>query len=85
MGFPGTQSLYRGFDRWDFMVADVPAIVVAPHQADAQRNWVWRAEFWDHEPGVDLALLAKVWPPKSNWLEASGVKPDILRVDFLPP
>jgi hypothetical protein len=26
-----------------------------------------------------------MWPPKSNWLEASGVKPDILRVDFLPP
>jgi pimeloyl-ACP methyl ester carboxylesterase len=59
MDFPGTQSLYRGFDRWDFMVADVPAIIVAPKQADAQRNWVWRAEFWDHEPGVDLALLAK--------------------------
>jgi pimeloyl-ACP methyl ester carboxylesterase len=58
MDFPGTKTLYRDFERWDFVVAGVPAIVVAPHAADTQRNWVWRAEFWDHEPGVDLALLA---------------------------
>jgi hypothetical protein len=25
-----------------------------------------------------------LWPPKSNWLETSGVKLDILRVGFLP-
>ena len=58
MKFPGAKSVYRGFARWDFEVAGVPAIVVAPPKADAQRNWIWRAEFWDHEPGVDLGLLA---------------------------
>lgn len=57
MDFPGNKTIYRGFERWDFTVAGVPAIVVAPRKADLGLNWIWRAEFWDHEPGVDLALL----------------------------
>lgn len=57
MDFPGSRTIYRGFDRWDFTFAGVPAIVVVPHMADSKRNWIWRAEFFDHEPGVDLVLL----------------------------
>ena len=58
MNFPGNPTSYRGYERRDFMVAGVPAIVVLPHEPTPRKDWVWRAEFWDHEPGVDLALLA---------------------------
>ena len=57
--FSGKQSEYRGYRRWDFVVDGCPAIVVAPRQVAAGRPWVWRAEFFDAFPQVDLALLAK--------------------------
>lgn len=57
--FPGKQSAYKGYDRYDFTVDGCPAIVVIPRQATAGKPWVWRAEFFDAFPQVDLALLAK--------------------------
>jgi pimeloyl-ACP methyl ester carboxylesterase len=56
---PGKKSDYHGFDRFDFVVDGCGAIVVAPHQAAPGRPWIWRAEFFDHRPEADLALLAK--------------------------
>ncbi|MCY2924171.1 MAG: alpha/beta hydrolase [Planctomycetota bacterium] len=37
----------------------VNCIVVAPKQPAAGRPWIWRAEFFDHRPELDLALLGK--------------------------
>lgn len=57
--FPGAHSEYRGYDRYDFMVDGCATTVVVPRQPAAGRPWVWRAEFFDAFPQVDLALLAK--------------------------
>jgi len=55
--FPGAVSDYRGFARHDFEVDGCTTWVVCPRQAAPGRPWIWRAEFFDHEPQVDVALL----------------------------
>lgn len=57
--FPGKQSDYRGYRRYDFVVDGCPTIVVAPKQIAPGKPWIWRAEFFDAFPQVDLALLNK--------------------------
>ena len=57
--FPGKTSDYHGFTRYDFKVDGCDAIVVTPKDAAAARPWIWRAEFFDHRPEADLALLNK--------------------------
>lgn len=57
--FPGKQSQYHGCPRYDFTFDGCATIVVAPRQAAAGRPWIWRAEFFDAFPQVDLALLDK--------------------------
>lgn len=57
--FPGPVSDYHGFDRHDFQVDGLNAIVVSPKSVDPKSHlpWIWRAEFFDHRPELDLALL----------------------------
>ena len=55
--YHGAKSDYRGFDRYDFEVDGCATIVVAPRQVAPIRPWMWRAEFFDHEPQADVALL----------------------------
>jgi lysophospholipase L1-like esterase/pimeloyl-ACP methyl ester carboxylesterase len=57
--FPGSKSLYHGFTRHDFTVDGCDALVVSPNVIAAGRPWVWRAEFFDHRPEADLALLGR--------------------------
>jgi pimeloyl-ACP methyl ester carboxylesterase len=57
--FSGKPSDYHGYSRYDFPVDGCSTIVVVPHQAAAGKPWIWRAEFFDAFPQVDLALLAK--------------------------
>ena len=57
--FPGQKSQWNGFDRYDFTCDGRDAIVVTPKTPAAGRPWIWRARFFGHEPGVDLALLEK--------------------------
>ena len=59
MEFPGKAGQWRGFVRHDFTVAGVPAIVVEPKAAAEGRPWIWRTEFFDHRPEIDLALVEK--------------------------
>jgi pimeloyl-ACP methyl ester carboxylesterase len=54
-------SRWHGFDRLDFTVQDRPAILIVPATPAAGRPWIWRTEFFEHEPQVDLALLARGW------------------------
>jgi pimeloyl-ACP methyl ester carboxylesterase len=54
-------SRWNGFDRVDFTVFGRSAIIVVPHEPAPGRPWIWRTEFFDHEPQVDLALLARGW------------------------
>lgn len=57
--FPGKKTTYRGYDRFDFKVSERPCLVVVPKEAANGKPWVWRAEFFDHRPEIDLALVAK--------------------------
>jgi pimeloyl-ACP methyl ester carboxylesterase len=59
--FPGTRTDYHGFNRYDFDVDGTRAVVVTPHEVVPNSNlpWIWRAEFFDHRPELDLALLAR--------------------------
>lgn len=55
--FPGTQTQWFGWPRWDFEHDGRRCIVVAPTNEAPGRPWIWRARFWGHEPQADLALL----------------------------
>lgn len=55
--FPGTQTNWFGWPRWDFQHDGRACIVVAPTNEAPGRPWIWRARFWGHEPQTDLALL----------------------------
>jgi pimeloyl-ACP methyl ester carboxylesterase/lysophospholipase L1-like esterase len=52
-------SQWNGFEKLDFTVAGRAALLVKPKQVATDAPWVWRTEFFGHEPQADLALLAK--------------------------
>jgi len=56
---PGKRGDYKGYERHDFVVDGCATIVVVPKQPAEGKPWVWRAEFFDAFPQIDLALLAK--------------------------
>ena len=53
----GTRSQWMGYDMLDSTLNGVNFKVVFPKQANDNRDWIWRARFWGHEPQTDLALL----------------------------
>lgn len=52
-------SSWQGYERLDFKVAERASHLILPKQAAPGRPWIWRTEFFGHEPQADLALLAK--------------------------
>lgn len=57
--FPGSRSLWQGYDRYDFVVDGKPVLVVVPKRAAPGKPWVWHGEFFGHKPAPDVALLGK--------------------------
>lgn len=57
--FPGKKSVWNGYDRYDFMVADKPVLVVVPKIPAPGKPWEWHGEFFGHKPAPDIALLGK--------------------------
>ena len=57
--FPSVKSEWRGFERYDFDVDGRKTLVVVPKQAAPGNPWIWRAEFFDHRPEADVALVRK--------------------------
>ncbi len=57
--FPGTQSTWHGFTRFDFEVDGQPVVVVAPRQVAAGRPWIWHGEFFGHRPEPEIVLLGR--------------------------
>lgn len=54
-------SDWNGFERLDFEVAGRAALLVKPKTAAAGKPWIWRTEFFGHEPQGDIALLGHGW------------------------
>lgn len=50
---------YHGYLRHNFKVAGLDAVLVEPKHPAREKPWIWRLEFFDHRPELDLALLAK--------------------------
>jgi pimeloyl-ACP methyl ester carboxylesterase len=59
--FPGKQSTWQGFARYDFEFAGRMVTVVAPAKATAGNPWLWRGEFFGAFATVDEALLKLGW------------------------
>ncbi|MBN2477478.1 MAG: alpha/beta fold hydrolase [Pirellulales bacterium] len=52
------ESLWNGYQRLDFRVDGRPCLLVLPKTAAPGNPWIWRTEFFGHEPQGDLGLLA---------------------------
>jgi pimeloyl-ACP methyl ester carboxylesterase/lysophospholipase L1-like esterase len=52
-------STWNDFERLDFVVDGRACLLVVPKTAAPGRPWIWRTEFFGHEPQADLALLAR--------------------------
>ena len=48
---------WNGFVLLDSTLNGIPFKVVSPKTANQNRDWIWRARFWGHEPQTDIALL----------------------------
>ncbi|MDE0735525.1 MAG: alpha/beta hydrolase [Pirellulaceae bacterium] len=57
--FPGKQSVWNGYQRFDFVHQQRRCIVVTPRNAAKGKPWIWRARFFGHEPQADLVLLKR--------------------------
>jgi pimeloyl-ACP methyl ester carboxylesterase/lysophospholipase L1-like esterase len=52
-------SEWKGFERSDFTVAGRAAFLVRPKTPAPGNPWIWRTEFFGHEPQGDIGLLSK--------------------------
>ena len=57
--YPGKQSEFHSFARYDFQHDSRRCIIVAPAKVAEGRPWIWRARFFGHEPQTDIALLER--------------------------
>lgn len=51
------QNLWNGFEIIEFKFNGFDAKIVFPNKANSAKNWIWRTQFWAHEPQTDIALL----------------------------
>lgn len=57
--FPGKKGNFHGFDQYDFALEGGGCRVVVPKTVADGKPWIWRAQFWGHQPQLDIALLKK--------------------------
>lgn len=55
------QAEWQGYKRQDFAINGRACLLVAPKEPTAGKPWIWRTEFFGHEPQADVALLGKGW------------------------
>jgi pimeloyl-ACP methyl ester carboxylesterase len=58
---PPKVSQWQGYERSDFTVGERTALLVKPKTPAEGRPWIWRTEFFGHEPQADVALLGAGW------------------------
>lgn len=52
-------STWNGYERLDFKISGRAALLVKPKSPAPGSPWIWRTEFFGHEPQADIALLGK--------------------------
>ena len=50
---------WQGYNKIEFSVADRKAFLIEPATSAKGRPWIWRMEFFGHQPQADIALLNK--------------------------
>ena len=50
---------WEGYNKLEFTVQGRKAFLIEPAEAASGNPWIWRTEFFGHEPQADLALLKK--------------------------
>jgi len=58
---PAKAPDWNGYEQVNFTVAGKAGLVVKPKHIAAGSPWIWRTEFFGHEPQGDIALLEKGW------------------------
>lgn len=53
------KSEWNGFERLDFEVDGRACLLVLPKTPASGHPWIWRTEFFGHEPQADIALIGK--------------------------
>ena len=51
------QNKWNGFEIIEFKFNGVDAKIVFPKKPNPSKSWIWRTQFWAHEPQTDIALL----------------------------
>src|SRR5690349_12364225 len=54
-------SEWNGYEQSSFEVDGRDCLVVSPKRPADGKPWIWRMEFFGHEPQADLALLGRGW------------------------
>ncbi len=58
---PDKLSAWEGQERRDFQVDGRDCLLIVPKGAAPGEPWIWRTEFFGHEPQADLALVERGW------------------------
>ena len=53
------KARWHGYEILDSSLNGRSCKLVFPEEPNENRDWIWRARFWGHEPQTDLALLAE--------------------------
>ena len=53
------ESIYHGFVRWDFTFEDRQATLVFPKEAEAEKRWLLKTEYFEAFPAFELEMLAR--------------------------
>jgi pimeloyl-ACP methyl ester carboxylesterase/lysophospholipase L1-like esterase len=56
---PDKVSTWEGFERRDFKIDGRNCLLVVPKTPAKEKPWIWRTEFFGHQPQADIALLHK--------------------------
>jgi len=48
---------WQGFNKIDFVIDERKAFLIEPAVSALRRPWIWRTEFFGHQPQADIALL----------------------------
>ncbi len=56
---PDAISTWEGFEKHDFKIDGRDCVLVLPASPARGKPWIWRTEFFGHQPQADLALLHK--------------------------
>jgi len=52
-------ALWNGYAKTEFVVSGKKSFLIVPKKPAAGNPWIWRTEFFGHEPQGDLGLLEK--------------------------